>query len=84
MKNITINGQFYYEVWFEIFITKENGETESISSVSNYNDIFCQLDLLYSLYPEYKGKLNWDVWGCLDEEGWNVIQIDKYNLEEIK
>lgn len=84
MKNVTINGQFYYEVWFEIFVTKENGETQSISNVDSYDKIWQEMDILYARNPEYKSHLNWDVWGSLDEEGWNTVQIDNYKLEEIE
>jgi len=70
-----INGQYYYDVWFEIFVTKDNGETQTIESVSNEEDISSAMDLIYQRNPEYKGKLNYDRWGCLDDEGWNIVQI---------
>lgn len=84
MKNVTINGQFYYEVWFEIFVTKENEETQTISSVDSYDKIWQEMNTLYARNFEYISHLNWDVWGSLDEEGWNTVQIDNYKLEEIK
>jgi hypothetical protein len=31
---------------------------------------------LENLNLEYKGKLNYDRWGAIDKECWNVIQID--------
>jgi hypothetical protein len=82
MKNITINNEFYYEVWFEIFITKENGTTQTISSVNNYNEIHEEMNRLYQINPDNRGKLNWDVWGSLDKEGWNTIQIENYPFKK--
>jgi hypothetical protein len=71
----TIKGTFYFDTWYEIFVTKETGETQTIDSVSNFDEINKRILELEKCNPDLKGRLSADQWGSLDEEGNYSVQI---------
>ncbi|MGD2072751.1 MAG: hypothetical protein PVG65_04610 [Candidatus Thorarchaeota archaeon] len=37
-KGIRIGGEFYFDTWYEIFVTKESGETQTIDTAETINE----------------------------------------------
>ena len=82
MKNPqTINDQYYYDTWYEIFVIKENEETQTINTCETEDEAIGIRDnylekLSNGLLSNEIVNIEYNRWGSLDDKGWNIIQID--------